>query len=199
LTNIDIYVTVKLMKLSDYARKLGISYKTVWRHWKAGELDAYQLPSGTVIVNENVGREEGVCVYARVSSAENRDNLDSQAERLKEYCIAKGYRIKKVVKEIGSGVNDNRKKLNAILDDDDYALIVIEHKDRLTRFGFNYIRVLLQKTGRGIEVVNEAENDKQDLMQDFVSIITSFCARIYGLRRSKRKTERIIEELRDGE
>lgn len=187
------------MKLSDYAKKLGINYRTAWRHWKAGELDAYQLPSGTIIVKENARKDEGVCIYARVSSAENRDNLDSQAERLKGYCIAKGYRIKKVVKEVGSGVNDNRKKLNAVLNGGDYALIIVEHKDRLTRFGFNYIRLLLQKTGKDIEVVNEAENDKQDLMQDFVSIITSFCARIYGLRRSKRKTEKIIEELRDGE
>jgi len=196
LTNIDIYVMIKSMKLTDYARKLGVSYKTAWRLWKAGKLDAYQLPTGTIIVNENLPQEQGVCIYARVSSAENRDNLDSQAERLKGYCLAKGYKIRKIIKEVGSGVNDNRKKLNALLSDDDYALIVIEHKDRLTRFGFNYIKLLLQKTGKNIEVVNEADNDKQDLIQDFTSIITSFCARIYGLRRSKRKTEKIIEELR---
>ena len=183
------------MKLSGYAKKLGVSYKTVWRLWKAGKLDAYQLPTGTIIVSENPGKEQGVFIYARVSSAENRDNLDSQAERLKEYCIAKGYKIKRIIKEVGNGVNDNRKKLNALLSDDDYALIVIEHKDRLTRFGFNYIKLLLQKTDKDIEAVNEAADDKQDLMQDFVSIVTSFCARIYGLRRSKRKTEKIIEEL----
>jgi predicted site-specific integrase-resolvase len=184
------------MKLSSYAKKLGISYKTAWRYWKDGKLDAFQTPTGTIIVNENSGRDQGVCIYARVSSAENKDNLDSQAERLREYCTAKGYRIRKIIKEVGSGVNDNRKKLNALLADDSYALIVVEHKDRLTRFGFNYIRLLLQKTGRDIEVVNEADDDKQDLMQDFTSIITSFCARIYGLRRSKRKTEKIIAELK---
>jgi len=195
LTSIAIYATIKFVKLSGYAKKLGVSYKTVWRLWKAGKLDAYQLPTGTIIVSENPGKEQGVFIYARVSSAENRDNLDSQAERLKEYCIAKGYKIKRIIKEVGNGVNDNRKKLNALLSDDDYALIVIEHKDRLTRFGFNYIKLLLQKTDKDIEVVNEAADDKQDLMQDFVSIVTSFCARIYGLRRSKRKTEKIIEEL----
>ncbi len=73
--------------------------------------------------------------------------------------------------------------------------IVVEHKDRLTRFGFNYIKILLDKSGKTVEVVNEAEDGKQDLMQDFVSIITSFCARLYGLRRSKRKTEQLIKEL----
>lgn len=184
------------MKLSDYARSTGLSYKTVWRLWKRGQLDAYQLPTGTVIVRDKPKREQGICIYTRVSSAENKDNLERQAERLTQYCIAKGYRIVKVVKEIGSGVNDNRQKLERLLKDDDWTLMVVEHKDRLTRFGFNYIRVLLEKAGKSIEVVNEAGNDKDDLMQDFISIITSFCARIYGLRRSRRKTEKLIKELK---
>ena len=71
----------------------------------------------------------------------------------------------------------------------------MEHKDRLTRFGFNYIKILFEESGMEIEVINESENDKDDLMQDFVSIITSFCARLYGLRRSKRKTEQLLKEL----
>jgi putative resolvase len=72
---------------------------------------------------------------------------------------------------------------------------VVEHKDRLTRFGFNYIEQWLKLQDRRIEVVNLAENGKEDLIQDFVSIVTSFCARLYGQRRSKRKTERLIAEL----
>jgi predicted site-specific integrase-resolvase len=76
--------------------------------------------------------------------------------------------------------------------------IVVEHKDRLTRFGFNYLDKLLAMQGRKIEVINLAENGKEDLVQDFVSIVTSFCARLYGQRRSKRKTERIIAELQNG-
>jgi predicted site-specific integrase-resolvase len=186
------------MKLSIYAKKLGICYKTAWRYWKSGKLDAYQTSTGTVIVREEQKREEQhVYIYTRVSSVENKDNLDSQAERLTQYCMAKGYQIKGIVKEVGSGVNDNRKKLLELLNNNDCGIIVVEHKDRLTRFGFNYIQTLLNKQGREVEVVNEADNGKQDLMQDFVSIITSFCARIYGLRRSKRKTEVIIKELQD--
>ena len=72
---------------------------------------------------------------------------------------------------------------------------MIEHKDRLTRIGFNYIETLLKKDGKEIEVVNNAEDDKENIIQDFVSIITSYCARIYGNRRSKRKTEQLIKEL----
>ena len=86
-----------------------------------------------------------------------------------------------------------------LLTDPAISLIVVEHKDRLTRFGFNYIEQLLAMQGRQIEVINQAENGKEDLVQDFVSIVTSFCARLYGQRRSKRKTERIIAELQNGE
>ncbi len=185
------------MKLSDYAKQIGVSYQTAWRMYKRGELDAYQLPTGTIVVNtEASGLSEPIaCIYSRVSSAENRPNLEAQAERLTNYAIAKGYRIYKVVKEVGSGLNDNRKQLAKILVDDNYNILIVEHKDRLARFGVNYMKILLEKTGKKLEVVNEADNGKDELMQDLVSIITSFCARLYGLRRSKRKTEKIIKEL----
>ena len=187
------------MKLSDYAKKLGISYTTAWRMWKKGELNAYQLPTGTIIVKEEdelvTKRTETVCIYARVSSSENKDNLKRQSQRLKDYAMAKGYKIYKVVEEVGSGLNDNRKKLLSILSDDKSSILLVEHKDRLTRFGANYIQLLLTKTERRLEIVNGAENDKDDLMSDFASVITSFCSRLYGLRRAKRKTEKIIAEL----
>ena len=185
------------MKLSDYAKSKGISYRTAWRMWKKGELKATQLPSGTVIVDTSAPITQGVVIYARVSSAENKSNLESQAERLTRYCEAKGYQISGIVKEVGSGVNDNRKKLVKLLNQDDYHLIVVEHKDRLTRVGFNYLKVLLNKQGKDIEVVNLAEEEGSDIMQDFISIITSFCARIYGLRRRKRKTECLIKCLEE--
>ena len=92
-------------------------------------------------------------------------------------------------------MNDNRPKLNQLLKDNSYDVIVIEHKDRLTRFSFNYINTLLENQNRKIEIINNADYDRADLIQDFVSVITSFCARIYGNRRSKRKTEQIIKEL----
>jgi predicted site-specific integrase-resolvase len=106
------------MKLSDDAKYQGISYKTAWRWWKSGKLPhpAKQVDSGTVIVdlkpeiktsNTNNSR---AAIYVRVSSSENKDNLDRQAERLIQYSTVKGYSIVKVVKEIGSGFNDNRKK-----------------------------------------------------------------------------------------
>lgn len=186
------------MKLSDYAKKTGISYQTAWRMWKRGQLNAYQLPTGTVVVrieDKSASVDLIACIYARVSRAENKKNLEAQGERLINYAIARGYRIYKVVKEVGSGLNDNRKQLAQILVDDNYNILIVEHKDRLARFGTNYLSLLLEKTGKKLEIVNLADNSKDELMQDLIAIITSFCGRLYGLRRSKRKTEKIIEEL----
>jgi predicted site-specific integrase-resolvase len=86
-----------------------------------------------------------------------------------------------------------------LLKDTSITRIVVEHKDRLTRFGFNYIETLFEIQGRVIEVVNVAENDKEDLLADLSSVIYSFCARLYGQRRAKRKTEKIVEELKSQE
>ncbi|MGI2909679.1 IS607 family transposase, partial [Tolypothrix sp. VBCCA 56010] len=134
-------------------------------------------------------------IYARVSSAENKDNLDRQAERLTNYAIAKGYQIAHVVKEVGSGLNDNRKKLEKLLKQENYQYLIVEHKDRLGRFGTHYIDLLLTRCGVTLEVVNLAENGRDELMTDLVAIITSFAARLYGQRRAKRKTEKIVETL----
>ena len=185
------------MKLSHWAEKQGISYKTAWRMFKNKLLpNATQLPTGTIIINELVPISNNVAIYARISSSENKDNLDSQAERLKLYCMAKGYKITNIIKEIASGLNDSRPKLEKLLLDETITIIVVEHKDRLARFGFNYINKLLEKQNRKIEVVNTAENAEEDLMTDFVSIIISFIARLYGKKLSKRKTEKIIEQLK---
>lgn len=193
------------MKLPDYAKELGISYKTAWRWWKAGKLPhpARQTETGLVIVDyvrpsvSMVPQSNRAAIYSRVSSSENRDNLERQAERLVEYSFAKGYQVVKIVKEVGSGLNDNRKKLEQLLIDGGYDILVVEHKDRLARFGVNYIEVLLQKLGVKLEIVNLAANGKDELMQDLVAIVTSLAARLYGQRRAKRKTQKIIAQLQN--
>ena len=186
------------MKLSEYAKQQGISYRTAFRWWQAGTIKGYQAPSGTIIVTDGekpVSVPEKVAIYARVSSQEHKENLERQAERLKDYCAAKGYQVSFIVKEIASGVNDSRPKLLALLRDASITRIVVEHKDRLTRFGATYILTLLEAQGRTVEIVNLAEDDKEDLIQDLSSIFYSFCTRMYGQRRAKRKTEIIVKEL----
>ena len=111
------------MKLSVYARQLGISYQTAWRWFQAGTIAGYQADTGTIIVTEPVAPEtpgpvtQKVVIYTRVSAAENKSNLEAQAGRLQDYCAAKGWPVAQVVKEIGSGVNDSRPKLLKLLTD----------------------------------------------------------------------------------
>jgi len=131
-------------------------------------------------------------VYARVSSSMNKDNLISQSKRVQSFCLAKGWVVSAVVEECASGLNDSRPKLMKLLLDKTITRIVVEHKDRLTRFGYNYIKNLWLGE---LVVINEVVEDEKDLMQDFVSLVTSFTARLYGRRRSRRKTEELIKEL----
>ncbi|BCX82793.1 transposase, IS607 family [Methylomarinovum caldicuralii] len=190
---------MEIIKLSEYAKRHGVTYRTAWEWFRRGKIPgAFKDEHNRVLVQierESPYDSHKAAIYARVSSSENRNDLESQAERLKQYAIAKGYQVVEVVKEVGSGVNDNRRKLLGLLQRESWGILIVEHKDRLTRFGFNYLEVLLDAQGRRIEVVNLAEEETSDLMQDLIAIISSFSARIYGIRRSKRKTEKIIEVL----
>src|SRR5260370_13027266 len=184
------------MKLSQYAKQQGMSYRTALRWWEAGLVKGYQSPTGTIIVREEPPKEvlavQRVAIYARVSSHEHRENLERQAERMISYGAAKGYQVHLVVKEIASGLNDSRPKLLALLKDPAITRIVVEHKDPLTRFRFPYLETLLELAGGHIEVVNLAENDLQELLADLVSIIYSFTAHLYVQQPPKRKTEAIV-------
>lgn len=174
------------MKLSDYAKQIGISYKTAYRWWKAGKLDAYQLDTGTIIVRPETKLTRGkhVALYARVSGTDQKGDVERQLQRLRDYAAAQGWQVASEVSEIASGLNDNRPKLNKLLGNAEVGIIVVEHRDRLTRFGFNYIQLLLEQQGRRIEVLN-LQDTSSDLVDDFVAVITSMAARLYGRRRAK--------------
>ena len=182
-------------KVSTYAKIHGVTMRTVWNWINKGELEIERTSTGRVRIAVDENKEKTIAVYARVSSSENKSNLIAQKDRVVSYCMAKGYKISKVVMEVGSGLNDKRPKLEDLLKDNSIDIIVVEHKDGFSRFGFNFIQTLLNINGRSIEVINQAEDDKEDIMSDLISIITSFCSKVYGLRRSKRRTGKIIEEL----
>ena len=188
-------------KISQYAKKFNVTTRTVWNWIYAGKLHIERTDTNRVLIvdDEDCDIKQHVAIYARVSSSENKSNLETQKQRLLDYCAAKGYQVKRIVTETGSGLNDKRPKLESLLTDYSIKIIVAEHTDRIARFGLNYINKLLGMQGRRFEIINSSNDDKKELIDDFVSIITSFCARIYGHRRSKRKTEKIIEELRNEE
>ena len=188
-------------KISQYAKKFNVTTRTVWNWIYAGKLHIERTDTNRVLIvdDEDCDIKQHVAIYARVSSSENKSNLETQKQRLLDYCAAKGYQVKRIVTETGSGLNDKRQKLESLLTDYSIKIIVAEHTDRIARFGLNYINKLLEMQGRRFEVINSSNDDKKELIDDFVAIITSCCARIYGHRRSKRKTEKIIEELRNKE
>jgi len=188
------------MKLSTWAKKQGISYKTAWRLWSTGKLPlpAEQLATGTIIVKEPEASYEAgpssVVLYARVSSSDQKQDLDRQLSRLVEYTTSQGLQVKGAIKEIGSGLNGKRTKLLSILRDPNVRTIVVEHKDRLVRFGFEYMEALLTASGRRIIVVDESEM-KDDLVQDMIDILTSFYARLYGRSSAKNRAKKALKEI----
>ncbi len=111
-------------------------------------------------------------------------------QRLKDYAASHGYQVTKTVSELASGLNDNRPKFLKLLTDASIGVIVVEHRDRTSRFGLNYIEHLMQMQGRRIEVIFPSDTDN-DLVDDFIAVITSMASRIYGRRTSKRRAEKI--------
>ena len=143
-----------------------------------------------------VNKENKICIYCRVSSHDKKDDLNRQVERCEEYCRAKGYSVSKVYKEIASGMNDNRIQLWKMVDSN-YDIVVVENKDRLTRFGFNYIQKLGFKCGLKVEVIHQDNEEETDLIKDMIAVLTSFCCRLYGSRRGQSKSKRLKEVIRD--
>ena len=183
------------MKLSDWAKKQGMTYKTAWNWFRDGKLPvrAEQMPTGTIIVYEEEHvAEKAVVIYARVSSNDRKEDLAGQVERLKSFASAKGWRVTRTVDEIGSGLNGRRKKLIRLLENPDERMILVEHKDRLSRFGFEFIEAALVSQGRNIIVTDEPE-ETGDVWQDFVDVVTSMCARIYGRRGAKNRARRALD------
>lgn len=184
------------MKLSEYAKLKGVCYRTAYLWFKKGLINnAKQLQTGTILIDGDYEKQEPkIVIYCRVSNHSRKEELEYQVQRCKDYCLAKGYSIEKIYREIASGMNDDRKELWKMIESKP-TIIVVENKDRLTRFGFNYLDKLLDKLHCEIDVINRDEEDEKDLLKDMVSIITSFCCRLYGLRRGYNKTNKIKEVI----
>lgn len=186
------------MKLSEWAKKQGISYRTAWRWFKAGILPipAKQLSTGTIILSESEEKASLAAIYARVSSSDQKGDLDRQIARLVAYANAKGLSISKTVTEIGSGMNGHRPKLMKLLAENTVRIILVEHRDRLMRFGAEYVESALASQGRQLLVADQGEL-KDDLVQDMIEVLTSFCARLYGRRSAKNKAKKALETIQN--
>ncbi|MEU9836449.1 IS607 family transposase [Streptosporangium sp. NPDC048047] len=182
------------MKLSEWARQQGVSYQTAWRWVKDGKMPVpvRQAPSGTWIVEEPLKHVSGhVVAYCRVSSADQKPDLDRQVARVVTEAAKRGLPVGEVVTEVGSGLNGKRRKLHRVLSDPRATVIVVEHKDRLARFGVEHLQAALSATDRKL-IILDPEESTDDLVRDMTDMLTSMCARLYGQRAAKNRAARAI-------
>lgn len=188
------------VKLSEWAKTQGITYRTAWEWFKAGTLPvpARQLPTGTILVDAPKSPMGRTAVYARVSSHDQKSNLDGQVARCVAFANERGLPVSETVSEIGSGMNGRRKKLLRLLSDRTIENIVVEHRDRLMRFGAEYVEAALAGRGARLLVVDESEL-QDDLVQDMIAVLTPFCARLYGRRSARNRAKKLIAACKENE
>jgi len=177
-----------------------VHYQTAWRWWRDGTLPvaARQTETGTILVD--VPRVEApvssrAVVYARVSAHDQRADLDRQVARLSRWATSNGHEVTGIVCEVGSGLNGKRPKLRRILSDPAATVIVVEHRDRLARFGVEHLEAALSAQGRRVVVADPGETT-DDLVRDMIEVLTSMCARLYGRRGARNRAMRAVTATR---
>ena len=193
------------MLVREWAAREGLNPQTVWKWCRTGKMPVpvEHTPSGMWLVHDPKyetptpdGNEGRTVCYARVSSADQKDDLQRQADRLKAFAIGMGVEDPEVVMETGSGMNDRRRKLNRLLSDPTVTSIIVEHRDRLARMNAGLVESALKAQGRRVIVVDDTELD-DDLVRDMTEVLTSFCARLYGRRAAKHKAEAALRAAHD--
>lgn len=192
--------------VKEWARLEGLHPQTVWKWCRQGTMPVpvEQTPTGMWLIHDpkyetasqpSPAGSRTVC-YARVSSGGQKNDLQRQADRLKAFALSMGVEKPEVVTETGSGVDDGRRKLNRLLSDPTVGTLVVERRDRLARMNMGLVESALKAQGRRIIVVDDTEPD-DDLVRDMAEALTSFCARLYGRRAAKRKTDAALRAARD--
>jgi len=181
------------VKLAEWARSFGVHPQTAYRWFREDRMPvpARRLPSGTIVVDPPEDVAGRTVAYVRVSSDDQRTDLEAQAGRVTSWCATQDIQVSEVVAEVGSGMNGRRPKLARLLRDPEVQTIVVEHRDRIARFGVEHLAAALAATGRQIVVVNPAET-ADDLVRDMVEVLTSMCARLYGRRGARNRAMRAV-------
>ncbi|MFG3714740.1 IS607 family transposase [Micromonospora sp. NPDC047730] len=187
------------MNLKEWAASQGIAYVTARRQYAAGTLPVPTFRLGRLImVGEPLPAAsagvERVVVYARVSSEDQRADLDRQVARVVTWATGQNLPVSQVVTEVGSALDGHRKEFLALLRDPMVTTIVVEHRDRFARFGAEYVEAALTAQGRKLLVVDPAEVD-DDLVRDVTEMLTSLCARLYGRRAAASRARRAVEAV----
>lgn len=195
---------VKNYKPKDFSKLLGVSVTTLQRWDNKGVLKAHRTPTNRRYYTYDQyldfkgltkeTDERSVVIYARVSTRNQKDDLENQIRFLREFCNARGMIVDTCMEDYGSGLNYNRKNWNMLLNhvmENRVRTIVIAHKDRFVRFGYDWFESFCKRFGTEIIIVNnEALSPQEELVQDIISILHVFSCRLYGLRKYKTQMER---------
>ncbi|MEU6260959.1 IS607 family transposase [Streptomyces sp. NPDC047043] len=185
------------MNLKEWAKANGVHPHTAYRWFREGTLPvpAERVGPRTILVNIEARSlpavTGGVGLYARVSSHDQKSDLERQVARLAQWAAAGGHRVVRIESEIASGMNGGRTKARRLLADPDVTTVVVEHKDRLGRMNVELIEAALSATGRSLVVLDDGEVE-DDLVRDMIEILTSFCARLYGRRSAKNRARKAL-------
>jgi len=188
--------------VGEFADELGVHRQTVKRWCREDEIDYTRTPGGSrriprrelLRLSGDARPTDRVALYARVSSHGQKENgdLDRQIEQLRDYAHAHGWTVENTYTDVGSGLNEDRRGLNSLLDvvqEADYGRILVTYEDRLTRFGFSYLERYFDCYGVTITVI-EDETDKsaqEELVDDLIKLVASFSGKLYGMRSSKKQ------------
>lgn len=182
------------MNLREWALEQGVHPKTAYRWFREGILPVSARRAGRLILVDldpkpaAVGK---VAAYCRVSSADQKDDLERQVGRVVAGATGLGLSVGQVVSEVGSGMNGHRRKLAKLLSDPAVTVIVVEHRHRITRFGFEHLAASLSACGRRI-VVLDATETSDDVVRDVTEVLTSLCARLYDRRSASRRAAKAV-------
>jgi putative resolvase len=191
------------VNLTEWAKTQGVHPQTAYRWFREGRLPvpAQRVGPRTILVNveanaspEAVG---GLGLYARVSSHDQKADLECQVARLTRWAATTGHPVVRVESEIASGMNGARTKAKRLLADPAVTTVVVERKDRLGRMNVELVEAALSATARRLVVLDEGEVE-DDLVQDIVDVLTSFCARLYGRRSAKNRARKALEAAEHG-
>ncbi len=201
----------RLLPPREACRRLGIHFVTLKRWIYSGKIRAVKTPTGRWMIPESeieriIGGGEGVkevraVIYARVSSSDQKSDLERQVQYLTQYCTVKGYRVVVILSDVASGLKANRRGLQKLFNyvvNKQVDVVVIAYEDRLTRFGFEYLEYFFKQYGVRIEVVygEEPKEAYQEFAEDLLAIVTSFAGRLYGMKsRKKRRLVRGFKQL----
>jgi len=209
----------RLLRPKEVCQRLGISYPTLARWVREGRIRAVRTAGGKYRIPESevmriaeglpVSKEVRAVIYARVSSPSQKSDLEGQVQYLRQYCSSKGYRVVDVLSDIASGLRADRRGLLKLLDyvvNRQVDVVVVAYRDRLTRFGLEYLEYFFRQHGVRVEAAlgEEPKDARQELVEDMIEMVNSFAVKLYGVRSRRKRTlvegfKKLLKEVEEHE